>query len=163
MAIIQLDKKLITQDPRYNLYYYFGLIAFSSGLFCLTILPSITYYKFTYIESSFFTLPGIFLLLLSIPSWQLSKDTELYESVNIGCGLIFYSLYQIMIKSFFLITSNLILLILCLVAGLILIISAYDIINRSIRESFKFDLLVISSIVTVALTIIIILKQFAYV
>lgn len=162
MANTQLNNDHLTPDPRHNLYYYFGLIAFSSGLFCLTILPSIAHYKFVYPEESFFITPGVFLLGLSILSWQLSKNTALYQSVTIGCGLIFFSLYQIMIETFFSITTNLTMLILCLITGITLVISAYDFFKKRIRSSFSTTLLVLSSILSVSLVIIIILKNLGY-
>ncbi|MGD9581554.1 MAG: hypothetical protein AB7V50_09295 [Vampirovibrionia bacterium] len=155
------DNKI--KDPRNNLFYYFGLIAFSSGLLCLTVLPSMVYSSFLYLDESLFVMPALFLLLLAMFSWQLSNNTQLHQSIAIGCGLIFYSLYQITIKPNFFDYMSIIFYLSALLVGFMLVMSSYNLFGKKFRTSFNLHFLLLSILLSFILVVVIIFRFILYV
>lgn len=149
------DYKDLEKDPNTNPFYYWGLIFFVSGLLNLTIMPLLIHSFFIYPESYLFTIPSAILLLLSFIFWWFAVETEIYQAVVIGYGLLLYGLFQILLDFLKYGELGFSIYVLISVLGLILILSAYNIFENKTRKKINIPLLFISSLFSVILAFLV--------
>ena len=148
------------KDHRYSLEYYWGLISLFSGLIMLTILPAYFRLIFLYPDNHIFVIPAGLLFILTIISWCQVPGAFQYKGISIGCGLIFYSLFQLLfvIKDFQL--YNFVLYIIAIILGISIIFSNYDINTKSIKKEINQTQLLFISLISLIFTIAILIRHF---
>ncbi|MEW5820818.1 MAG: hypothetical protein AB1782_11565 [Cyanobacteriota bacterium] len=152
----------LNNDPRYNLYYYWGIVCFTTGLLIISIIPSFMNYFFLYPPNTYFTIPGCLLLFIAAWSWAYTPETQPYQAVIIGCGLIFFGMFEMLIKFDFISSFNLALYSFTIITGFLLIFSSYHINLKTIRSCFNLAMLASTALLCSILITIIIYKCIIY-
>lgn len=153
------DNNNFEDDPRYNPYYYFGLSFYTSGILLLTMMPALMHYHFFYPDNPFFTTPGALFLLIALILWRFAPDTELYQSVIVGTGLIFYGVFQSLIKVEDLTAAHLCIYLAIIITGSGFVFSAYNIFKKSIKKDFNYSILYTSAVFSAIIILFMILTN----
>jgi hypothetical protein len=147
-------------NPEYNPFYHWGLICFTTGLLLVTIVPFMAHRQFIFPPAAFFMIPGGLFMITSLILWLFSRDTELYQAMIIGAGLVYYGVFQILLNIYKSTSSQLYVFEFIIIIGLMLFISAYNPLRLKRRDNFNPVLLYFSIFFSITMIVIILLEVF---